>query len=379
MKPVWQVEMREGSIYLPQKNLWCDARQAMDFCFVSHAHFDHLATHRRIITSEGTQSLMAARLPGEREELVLPFCQPYALDGQTEIELHPAGHILGSAMLRITSEGESLLYTGDFKLRSGRSAEECTPPRADVVIMETTFGLPRYVFPPSEKVLRDIVHFCRLTLDDGEVPVLFGYSLGKSQELLSSLADAGLPVMLHPQTVKMTEIYERLGVVFPAYRTFQATEVKGHVVICPPQTDQSAWLKKIKGHRTAAITGWATDPTAVYRYQCQAAFPLSDHADFADLLRFVELVQPRRVYTVHGYVEEFAQTLRERGFEAWALGVDNQLEMGLSLSPQKTVIAAISPGPPGKREKRPANDLMVFAETAENVGRTPKRLEKSTC
>ena len=376
MNPGWQVEMRENSIYLPQINLWCDARQPVDFSFVSHAHFDHLAAHRRIIASEGTQRLMATRLPGQREELVLPFAQPHALDAETEIELYPAGHILGSAMVRLTRKGEALIYTGDFKLRPGRSAEKCTPPRADVVIMETTFGLPRYIFPPAEKVLHDIVHFCREAIDDGEVPVLFGYSLGKSQELLSSLAEAGLPVMLHPQTVKMTEIYEKLGMVFPAYRPFLATEVSGHVVICPPQANQSAWLKKIKAHRTAVITGWAIDPAAVYRYQCQAAFPLSDHADFPDLLRFVELVQPRRVYTVHGFVEEFAQTLRERGFEAWALGVDNQLEMSLPLSRQKIAAKSISPGLPAERGKGEANDLIAFAETAENVSRTAKRLEK---
>ena len=114
------------------------------------------------------------------------------------------------------------------------------------------------------------------------------------------------------------------------YRAFALSEVAGHVVVCPPQANQSAWLRKIKPRRTAAITGWATDPAAIYRYQCDAAFPLSDHADFADLLRFIELVQPKRVYTVHGYTEQFARTLRDRGIEAWALGVDNQLEISLT-------------------------------------------------
>ncbi len=324
----WDVEMRGGSIYLPQVDLWCDAHTPAELSFVSHAHFDHLATHRRIITSEGTRRLMAARMAGEREEIVLPFGERYALNGETELTVHPAGHIFGSAMLRLVREGESFLYTGDFKLRPGRSAEKCEPPKSDVVVMETTFGLPRYVMPPTKEVLAGIIAFCRQALEDGEVPVLFGYSLGKSQELLSSLAEAKLPVMLHPQTLKMTRIYEELGQEFPEYRAFTLTESAGHVVVCPPQANNSAWLRKIKPRRTAMITGWAMDPGAVFRYQCDAAFPLSDHADFADLLRFVELVQPKRVYTVHGFTEEFARTLRERGVEAWALGLDNQLEMG---------------------------------------------------
>jgi Cft2 family RNA processing exonuclease len=230
----WQVEMRSGSIYLPQIDLWCDAHRPSDCSFVSHAHFDHLATHRKIITSEGTQRLMAARMPGEREEIVLPFETPFALDARTELQLYPAGHIFGSAMLLATRENESLLYTGDFKLRPGRSGERCAPPRADVVIMETTFGLPRYVFPPTEKVLADILRFCRQTLEDGEVPVLFGYSLGKSQEILSSLAEGGLPIMLHPQTVKMTRIYEELGQTFPPYRAFTLTEVADRPRHGPP-------------------------------------------------------------------------------------------------------------------------------------------------
>ena len=234
-------------------------------------------------------------------------------------------------MLRLTREGESFLYTGDFKLRPGRSAETCAPPRADVVVMETTFGLPRYVFPPTEEVLAAIIRFCRQALEDGEVPVLFGYSLGKSQELLSSLADG--EAAGHAASADAEDDAHLRGAGadrFRAYRPFTLTEVAGHVVVCPPQANQSAWLRKIKPRRTAAITGWAIDPAAIYRYQCDAAFPLSDHADYADLLRFVELVQPKRVFTVHGFVEEFARTLRERGVEAWALGVDNQLEISLT-------------------------------------------------
>ncbi len=346
--------------------------------FVSHAHFDHLATHKRIITSAGTARLMAARMPGEREEIVMPFRQPFAF-GDTELTLFPAGHIFGSAMLLARREGESLLYTGDFKLRPGRSAELCEPPRADVVIMETTFGLPRYVFPPTSEVLAAIIKFCRQTLEDGEVPVLFGYSLGKSQEILSSLADAELPVMLHPQTAKMTRIYEELGQSFPAYRAFALSEVAGHVVVCPPQANQSSWLRKIKPRRTAAITGWASDPAAIYRYQCDAAFPLSDHADYADLLKFVELVQPKRVFTVHGHVEEFARTLRDRGIESWALGVDNQLEISMAeLNRAPLKVGGGEPIPAAVEDKNllDPDESLAFARVGEKIAATTRKLEK---
>jgi Cft2 family RNA processing exonuclease len=326
----WDVQFRNG-VWLPQIGWWLDAHSPVARSFVSHAHSDHIAAHREILCSAGTARLLQARLSAGRIEHVLPFGQAELLTIDTAVTLHPAGHILGSAQCLLAHDRHgTLLYTGDFKLRPGLSAEPCTTPRADVLIMETTFGLPRYVFPPTEQVLAGIADFCRQALADAATPILYGYSLGKSQELLQGLASARLPVMLHPQTHKLTQIYEELGLAFPAYRLFEAENLAGHVVICPPQASRTAFIQDIPKRRTAAITGWALDTGAIYRYQCDAAFPLSDHADFPDLLAFVDRVQPRLVLTLHGFAQEFARTLRARGREAWALGADNQLELGLA-------------------------------------------------
>ena len=326
----WDVEFRNG-VWLPQVGWWLDAHFRVDRSFVSHAHSDHIARHGEILCSAGTSRLLQSRMPGRRIEHVLPFGHTEQLTVDCAVTLHPAGHIFGSAQSLLTHDVHgTLLYTGDFKLRPGRSAEICATPRADVLIMETTFGRPCYVFPPTAVVLADIAAFCHAAIAEGETPVLFGYSLGKSQELLCGLAAAHLPVMLHPQTLKLTRIYTELGIVFPPYREFSAEEVAGHVVICPPQANDSPFLRKIvRRCRTAIVTGWALDRGATYRYQCDAAFPLSDHADFQDLLRFVDAVQPKRVLTLHGFAAEFALTLRERGVEAWAIGEENQLGLGL--------------------------------------------------
>lgn len=325
----WDVQFRHG-VWLPQVGWWLDAQHAVGWSFVSHAHSDHIARHREVLCSAGTARLMRTRLPAARVEHVLPFGQTEQLTADLTVTLHPAGHILGSAQcLLVHAQHGSLLYTGDFKLQPGLAAEPCATPPADALIMETTFGLPRYVFPPAVSVRADIVEFCRQTLADGATPVLFGYSLGKSQELLQGLAAAQLPVMMHPQACRLTQVYEELGMQFPSYRAFNAAELAGHVVICPPQSARSVFRQNIPRRRTAAVTGWALDPGAVYRYQCDAVFPLSDHAGFPDLLAFVDRVRPRLVYTLHGFAREFARTLRARGLEAWALGVDNQLDLGL--------------------------------------------------
>ena len=174
------------------------------------------------------------------------------------------------------------------------------------LIMETTYGLPRYRLPPTEEVIAQIVAFCRETLEEGDVPVLLGYSLGKAQEILCSLAGAGLKPMLHGSVYRMTRIYEQFGQSFCEYERYQADEVAGKVLICPPSANRSRMLERIPHKRVAMISGWAVDPSAIYRYQVDAAFPLSDHADYTDLLRYVELVQPKRVLTLHGFAAEFA-------------------------------------------------------------------------
>ena len=324
----WDVRQADG-INLPQIGWWLDARRAQARCFVSHAHSDHIGPHREILTTRATASLLRLRMAGKRHETILEYGQPWTAEFGCEMKLFPAGHIFGSAMLQATTEHGALLYTGDFKLRPSLAAELCVPPRADVLIMETTFGLPRYVFPPAEEVERGIIDFCRQALGEQVTPVLYAYSLGKTQELLQIVGRTGLPVMLHAHGYKLTQRYGELGMKLPPYALLDTGAYAGHVIIAPPMSGQSEPLTWIHPKRTAVATGWAMDRGAIYRHGCDAAFPLSDHADFPDLLAFVEKVQPKLVYTLHGFAKEFAATLRARGVEAWAIGEQNQLELSI--------------------------------------------------
>lgn len=318
---------------LPELGIWLDPWEARPFAFVSHAHSDHIAAHAEIIASAGTARLMQERLGGVRREHLLEFGEARAFPG-FQITLLPAGHIFGSAQSLIESERGSLLYTGDFKLRPGLSAEPTQWRYADTLIMETTYGLPKYRLPPTEEVVARMVAFCHDAIEDGAVPVLFGYSLGKAQEILCALLAEGLTPMLHGAVYRMTEIYRKLRPDFPCgYVRYAAGEVAGKVLVCPPSANRTTMVTKIKNRRTAMLTGWALDPGATYRYQCDAAFPLSDHADYTDLVRYVELVRPKRVLTLHGFAAAFAADLRERGVEAWALSEENQLELLLPATP----------------------------------------------
>lgn len=335
-------EYLRGGLHFPALRLWFDAARRQgpgELVFVSHAHSDHTGRHAEVVLSVPTQRLMTARLGGRRQEHVLPFGERVDLRDprfgeprEAHLTLWPAGHILGSAMALLEAEGRSLLYTGDFKLRPCRSAEACQPVAADVLIMETTFGRPRYVFPDAAAVVDALLRFCRDALGRGEVPVLLGYSLGKAQELMMALAESGLPLMVHDTVAKMARVYAELGLAMPTAQAWRPVAARGHVVLAPP----GAALQDLRTHqplRVAVATGWALDPGCRHRHRVDAAFPLSDHADYPELLEFVRRVAPRTIHTLHGFAGEFATDLRRRGHDARALTEVDQFELGLDLPP----------------------------------------------
>lgn len=316
----------EDGVELPELGLWLDPRRRKALAFVSHAHSDHIGAHAEVILTRETAALMQARLRGKRTERELEFDQAHRL-GEAALRLLPAGHITGSAQVHVESAEGSLLYTGDFKLRQSRSAEPCRWRQADTLIMETTFGIPRYVFPPQAEVEAAVVEFCRQTLAEKATPVLMVYALGKAQELIWTLLENGLTPRLHSAVYRMTEICRHLQPGFPAgYALWEGASGTGNVVVMPPGRRLRPLLNAIQPCRTAVLTGWALSPGARFRYQCDAAFPWSDHADYPDLMRYVELVQPRRVLTLHGFAAEFARDLRARGFDSRALSEEEQFE-----------------------------------------------------
>ena len=326
------IEVRHrGAVHLPDSDLWLDPHYSKPLAFVSHAHSDHTGRHERTIATPATLRLMEARMGALHGEMIsLPFDEVREFE-KFRMRLLPAGHVLGSAQCFVETEQGSLLYTGDFKLRQGASAEANAHMHAETLIMETTYGLPRYVFPPFEEVMAQILKFCIEALEEGATPILLGYSLGKSQEILANLRGAGLRVMLHSTIAKLVPVYESEGIIFPEHASWDVKTAAGHVLICPPTSAGSKSMALVKKRRVAAITGWAMDAGAVHRMRCDAAFPLSDHAGYDDLLRHVGNVAPKRVLTLHGFASEFAADLRSRGIEAWALTGPNQLDLAIAI------------------------------------------------
>ncbi|MEQ2007627.1 MAG: MBL fold metallo-hydrolase RNA specificity domain-containing protein [Limisphaerales bacterium] len=331
-----------GAAHFSELALWLDAhdsRAADEWAVVSHAHSDHIARHKRVILTEPTARLLRQRLGGQREERVLRFGERAEFSGPRgdfALTLLPAGHILGSAMVLVEWSGGSLLYTGDFRLRSSDACEPCdfTVARGcDWLVMETTFGRPEYVFPPTAEIVECLLRFCREGLAAGETPVLLGWTLGKAQELLCLLADTGLRVAVHEAVLPLARIYEQCGQRFGDYEMLDASTEKDRVFICPPTFAQSPQRAALGPCRLAVATGWAMDSSCKYRSGVDAAFPLSDHADFKELIELVRQVRPRRIFTTHGFAADFAATLRDLGFDAEALVAAEQLTLSLGVAP----------------------------------------------
>lgn len=348
--------------------MWLDPHRPKPFAFVSHGHADHFARHKRVLCSPGTGHILVKRYGVKASTIeTLDWGEERIIDNH-RITLHPAGHITGSAMIRIEAHDQSLLYTGDFKTRSSRTAETPDFPRSDILIMETTFGRPQFVFPPTDEIEKDISRFARETLDDGETPVFFAYSLGKAQEALAILHNAGIKTVVHKTVFEMTEACRDIGVDLPGPVLLEKSIPPGVAVIAPPNAVRSRAIRSHKKRRTAMLSGWALTPGSQYRYQVDRVFPLSDHADYPGLLESVERVSPSLVYTLHGSTREFARDLRARGIEAWSVYGDDQLELLESTSPEASLKNDLP---------RPSSDLRDLSDLLNSLTTTASRLKKT--
>lgn len=369
---VIEVRFQRG-LHLPELDLWLDPWDAKPRAFVSHAHADHFARHQSALCSDVTAALVRKRfnLAESRIEAV-SFQVPLVKDG-FRLRLLPAGHISGSAMLHVTriKDNASLLYTGDFKTRRGRTAEAVNFLAADTLILETTFGLPHFEFPNLMEIEASVLRFVNDAFADGETPVLLGYSLGKAQEALALLTEHGIPALLHPAVAAMTTACREAGFdMLPEPVEFTGHAPPGHVVIAPPNTVRSRIMRGLKSKRTAMLTGWALQPGSKYRYRVDEVIPLSDHADHPGLMECIKRVRPKRILTVHGFAKEFAAELRGKRMDAWCAMGGDQLEFSLGQTAQRT---GSSNGP---RHSRAICTLADFGDLCRLVGETSSRLAK---
>jgi putative mRNA 3-end processing factor len=308
--------------------VYLDPQEPRQLGIISHGHADHIGRHQQFVATKATAAFLRLRQGRDLRGTELAFRQPHQI-GSLQVELYPAGHIFGSAMIRVSDGSRSLLYTGDFRLAPSLTAEPAEVPESDVVIMESTYGAPEWKFPSREQLGAELLELVGDLLRRGSTPVLLAYSLGKAQETLAMLRGSGHDVVVHPVVAAINEIYEREGVDLGTWSLWSRQQMlmgrrtvgdpRNRVVILPPHMQRE--MRKIAGAVPVHLTGWC-----LRRKMGGFALPLSDHADFDELLEFVDRAKAKVVYVTHGSAR-FASELRSRGHRAEFLRPKPQMRL----------------------------------------------------
>ena len=282
--------------------------------FLSHAHSDHVKLSRSsmFFATAPTIDLVKSRF-GEASFSEIEFNKKKNFDG-FELELFPNGHILGSAQSRFSGGEKDFVFSSDFRTQDSLFFKGAEALSCETLVLETTFGAPEYVFPKQEEVVFDMVNWVEKNSKKGLV-LLSGYSLGKSQELTKIANMAGCVPVVHDSIFEANSIYEKHGVKLGHFVKLDHNLGDSSVVIMPPQlVDRHlfATLEHFDKRKiySALATGWG------HRGAFDTTFPLSNHADFNDLIDYVKASNPKLVLTDHGFCEDFARKLNKLGFNA---------------------------------------------------------------
>ncbi|MEM0349038.1 MAG: MBL fold metallo-hydrolase [Candidatus Caldarchaeum sp.] len=308
---------RDGGVVLSVNGFSAafDTRPQKGLGFVSHAHSDHVATGRNIIATRETISLIRKVWQIPAGYRPIRYREAIRLSDSVSVQAFNSGHVLGSAMFRLDVGGETLVYTGDINTVQTLTTIPAEPVDADILVIETTYGHPDYVFPPRHETMAWILKWVSKTLAEGDLPAFKAYSIGKSQELIKLFNTyTSLPVVVGKTVANASNTYVENGVKLDFMRsgTREAVEVLGggEAVYIDSQARGVPVHRRV---RWATVTGWAVRgcPEGF-----DAAFPLSSHADYRGLLNYVEENRPKKVYTIHGFSQLFANMLRRQGFDA---------------------------------------------------------------
>ena len=320
------IEFDQG-IHLRGTSLWFDSVKKAKFSFISNANIGRFVPSEKVIATPETIRLIEKRI-GKSVALACPYNRPFTL-GNIQVELIPSGYMLGSAQIEIQKSGKTIIYTGDINLRQSLTSEPARVKRCQILIIKCTYGSPKYAFPPADDVIKSLAEFIDGSLSSGSVPVLLAQDPGKAQEVIKTLGAAGYRLSVHKSIYSSLKIYEEFGIQFPNYELFKPKKIEGRVLVFPPLKRQSKDIDKIRDKRVAVIIESSPDEQSNIKkaFYADELFPLSSHAGFDELLQFVELAKPEKVFLVEGHSTEFARTLQKRGFEAVPLEKPTQLNL----------------------------------------------------
>lgn len=309
-------------MYCAAGDFYIDPHQSVRRAIVTHAHTDHCRPGMgSYLTSISGEPIVRARV-GQK-----PVIEPLAFGQQIKIgnalvSLHPAGHILGSAQVRVEYNNEVWVVSGDYKLEADSTCEQFEHIECDTFVTESTFAHPKYAWKPQSEVFNRINDWWQLNNAWERNCVLFAYSLGKAQRLLAGLDDVIGPILVHPTVERFNGAYRQANIKLPRYelideKTIASYKGKGAMLITPPGIKRTGILDQIGDYETGFASGWMAVQSSSRSMMYDRGFALSDHADWTGLLSAVERSKAKRVIVMHGFVQNLVGQLRRQGIEAY--------------------------------------------------------------
>lgn len=320
------LEQRSKGLYCPAADAWIDPSGPVNRALITHAHADHARPgceeYWAVNQSEG---VLRQRLGRGINLHSVAYGEPHKL-GQANVSFHSAGHVLGSAQIRIEVAGEIWLVTGDYKRCHDPSCTPFETVNCDVLITESTFGLPIYRWKTGQEIANEIYGWWS---EERQHPsILFCYAFGKAQRILAELKAIGVEneILLHGAVETVTKHYRKAGIEMVKTRPLSEIDredpLKGRLVIAPPSAYRSTWMKRFREPQTAFASGWMTVKGARRRRGYERGFVISDHADWPSLIQTIKESEAKHVYVTHGQDEVLSRYLREvEGIKAESLNL----------------------------------------------------------
>ncbi|QJB35393.1 ligase-associated DNA damage response exonuclease [Chitinophaga oryzae] len=309
------------------KGIWCaagdfyiDPWKPVQRAVITHAHSDHARWGNQYYLCEQTSiPLLKLRLGADINVQGIPYGETIYFNG-VRLSLHPAGHMIGSAQVRVELNGEVWVASGDYKLEADGVSLPFEPVRCHTFITESTFGLPIYRWEPQQQLFSRITNWIYENQQAGKASVITAYSLGKAQRLLFHLQDKITRLMGHGAITNVNDLLIAQGYPLPTVERITPdtpkTAFKNAVIIAPPSADDSAWMRRFNPYSLGVCSGWMQVRGHMRRRNADAGFALSDHADWNGLLEAVAATGATRIYATHGFSSVFARYLSEKGLDA---------------------------------------------------------------
>jgi len=313
------LEFTPQGIYCPQADVYIDPWRPVRRALITHGHADHARWgHDHYLCTKSAKPVMRYRL-GPVDIQTVAYGEKTTING-VQFSFHPAGHIIGSAQIRVAYKGEVWVASGDYKTENDGISEAFEPLQCHAFITESTFGLPVYEWQPQANIFEDINAWWLKNKEEGKTTLLAGYALGKAQRLLHGLDTSIGKIYTHGAVENTNEVLRKQGIDLPetvrVTRHLNKKEYPGHIVIAPPSAIHSAWAKKFQPYSTGIASGWMSLRGTRRRRSADRGFVLSDHADWEGLNWAIKETGAERIFVTHGYTDVFAKWLNEQGYDA---------------------------------------------------------------